>query len=300
MVALLLAGDLHVANAEEPDARAAAADAANGAKQLKARDFRRAAESYESAFHHQPNPKWLLLAARARQRGGDVAEAANHFAQLLKQTPEKSAPHAAARRQLTSLQASLGRVEVVANGAADVTLDGRPIDRAVTPVYTRPGSHVIEGHFGAETVTESFVVGGGQLANVVLERPTPPPATVAIPAASPEPPPVPVHEHRSPLPPTVVWIGIGATALFGGLTVASGIDVQNHKDTFDGNRSQANLDAGQSKQLRTNILFAVTGAAAAFTAVAALFFVEWKGTGPTPSKVQVSAGPGSATLTATF
>jgi hypothetical protein len=298
MVAVLLTGDLHVARAEEPDARAAAADAANGAKQLKARDFRAAAESYESAFKHQPDPKWLLLAAKARQRGGDVAEAANHFAQIVKQTPDKSAQHATAQKQLTTLQASLARVEINTNGAADVTIDGRPVDPSVTPVYATPGGHVIEGRFGAETVTESFVAGGGQLATVALERPAAPPATMAIPAASPES--RPALERKRPLPKTVVWVGVGATVLFGGLSVASGIDVLNHKDTFDKNRTQANLDAGQSKQLRTNILVGVTGAAAAFTAVAALFLVDWKHTEAAPAKVQISAGLGSATMTTTF
>ena len=44
-----------------------------------------------------------------------VGQAANHFAQLVKETPEKSVQRVAAQKQLTSLQASLARVELKAN-----------------------------------------------------------------------------------------------------------------------------------------------------------------------------------------
>ena len=78
----------------------------------------------------------------------------------------------------------------------------------------------------------------------------------------------------------------------------SALVTSSQKDTFDAQRSQENLDAGKSKQLRTNVLFAVTGGVAVLTGVAAVFLVDWKG--PSGESVKLGAGPGSLVLRSTF
>ena len=78
----------------------------------------------------------------------------------------------------------------------------------------------------------------------------------------------------------------------------SALDTSSQKDTFDGERTQANLDAGKSKQLRTNVLLAVTGGVAVVTGVFAIFLVDWKGR--SGENVKVGVGPGSFVLHSAF
>lgn len=290
--------DLRSAHAADADPTAAA-EAAAAAKRNKAHDYRGAAEGYEAAFNHQPEPKWMLLAARARQKSGDLPQAAIDYARYLKVAPEKAPQRATAKKELAKLDASLGRVDIKAAGAASLTLDGQPLDPSIMPAYASPGSHVVEGKFGSETVSESFVAAGGQLATVVLEAPAAPPVAAAPAKAAETPAPPPSRDGSKPLPPLVVYVGAGATGVLGGLALWSGLDVLSQKDTFDAKRSRENLDEGKSKQLRTNVLLGVTGAAAVFTVVAAVFFVDWKGR-RTPARTQVGVGPGAVTLGTTF
>ena len=106
-------------------------------------------------------------------------------------------------------------------------------------------------------------------------------------------------EHRKPLPPAVVYVGAGVTVLAGVITVIEGLSVSSHKKDFDKNMTQANLDAGKSAQTKTNIFLAVTGVAAVFTGVTAIFFVDWKGKDKSTT-VKAGIGPGSLTLGGTF
>ncbi|MDF2697283.1 MAG: hypothetical protein K0S65_5666, partial [Labilithrix sp.] len=69
--------------------------------------------------------------------------------------------------------------------------------------------------------------------------------------------------------------------------------------TFDAERSQRNLDDGKGKQLRTNVLIAVTATAAVLTGVAAIWLVDWRQRG-SDTNVKVGAGPGALVLRATF
>jgi hypothetical protein len=264
---------------------------------MKAHDYARAAESYESAYKHQPEPKWLFLAARAHQRAGDLPKAAALYARFLKDAPEKAAQRPVAKRELASVEASVGHVEIRANGATEITMDGQPIDRSA-PLYAAAGSHVIEAKFATGSATESVVTAGGQAATVTLEPPPAPEAPVAASPSAAGEQPAPPRTREKPFRPIVVWIGAGATVALGGLTLYSGLDTLSHKDTFVNNRTQENLDIGKGKELRTNILLAFTGAAAVFTVVAAVWLVDWKGKGG--QKAQLGVSPLGIFGTATF
>jgi hypothetical protein len=56
-------------------------------------------------------------------------------------------------------------------------------------------------------------------------------------------------------------------------------------DHYDKDPSKDNLDAGKSRELRTNVLLGATLAVAAFTGIAAVFLVDWKERG------RVAIGP---------
>ncbi len=266
--------------------KAAAAEASKASKALGAQSYKTAAEGFESAFSKYANYTWLFNAATARQRNGDVVRAANEYARFLAEAPEKDKNRATAKTELANLATMLGRVDLKADGASQVTIDGQPADMSTMPIYVLAGTHTFEAKYGDKTVSESPTIVGGQMATVVLAKSGsgPAPAAAAGPEEKPEPAPAKpalglqasTTSHKAkPLPPTVVWIGGGATLVLGGLSVVSGLDVLSQRDTFENDRSQDNLDEGKKKQLRTNVLLIATGVVGAITATLAIAFVDW-------------------------
>src|SRR5687768_9771100 len=96
----------------KPAKKAAEAVAAKAGKQAAARDFRGAAEGYESAYGQMPNAKWLLAAASAREKNGEPVLAAADCERYLKEAPASAAGRPTAKKMLAALTAKLGRLEI--------------------------------------------------------------------------------------------------------------------------------------------------------------------------------------------
>jgi hypothetical protein len=289
------------AAADPASKKSGEATAAKAGKQLAARNFRAAAEGYESAFKESSNPKYLFSAAGVWKRDGDSARAANAFARYLKAAPEKAPQRAAAKKELATLVPKLGQFEIKADGASLVIVDGVEWEPAnASLLYVSPGPHLVEARFVDESVKASPTARAGAVEPVTLTKteapPPPPPSEAPTPVAVETPKP---RDRNKPLPPLAVYIGGGVAVVAGGLSLLSGLDVQSQKDSFDKDPSQANLDAGKGKQLRTNVLLVLTGAAVVFTGVAAIWFVDWSDRRKGPN-VKVGAGLGSILLRGSF
>jgi hypothetical protein len=87
------------------------------------------------------------------------------------------------------------------------------------------------------------------------------------------------------------------TALGAGLTVASGLDTLGQRTQFDKDPSQANLDSGKSKEVRTNVLLIATGTMAVLTGACAIWLVNWHSK---DRSVQAGAALGEVRVRATF
>lgn len=296
---ILIAAPASAADPTAADKAAASGELQKATAAMNAKRFRAAAELFESAFRRVPDPKTLFSAANAWQKNGDLVRAANAYARYLKAAPEKAASRDKAKKELEALSAKVGQLAIQADGASRVSVDGEALDLPVaTIVYVSPGAHELEARFGEKTATQTTTTAAGAVSNVALIAPPDvkaPAAVVVAPARVDRPAP---DARRKPLPPLVVYIGAGAAVVAGGLTVISALDTSSQKETFDAQRSQENLDAGKDKQLRTNILLAVTGGVAVLTGVAAIFLVDWKGRAG--ENVKVGAGPGSLVLRSTF
>ena len=125
-----------------------------------------------------------------------------------------------------------------------------------------------------------------------LEKPVAPPVDPAAPRETD--PAAPSAEgdagqdkpKKSGLPPTVFFVGAGATVILGGVTIWSGIDTMNNPGT---ERVSKECPAGQpitncptyqlglDHERRTNILIAATSVVGVTTAVIGLFFTNWGG-----------------------
>ena len=184
--------------------------------------------------------------------------------------------------------ARTGRVRVDCTGRpCRVSIDARPVDLAA-PAIVLAGPHRVAIDVGGAVTTKDIVVPGTHEVDVVLPPP-PPPAT------PPPPPPTPVAtqhptEDSKGLSPAWFVTALGATAVAGGLAIASGIDTVNQHNSFvEKGCGSSGADPGCSTiandgryaQIRTNVIASVAGVLGV-TAITLAFFVTWRS--PTPLK----------------
>ena len=83
-----------------------------------------AADAFEEANTLAPHPAPLWNAARARQKAGENARAANLYARYLRDAPADAPNRADATTALASVAPKLGRLEVGDASAQDLQIDG--------------------------------------------------------------------------------------------------------------------------------------------------------------------------------
>lgn len=278
------------------DARLASKKFAEAENAYRLGDFTRAGEAFEAAYEAAPHADALWNAARAWQRAGESVRAANLYARYLREAAPNAPDRNHATTALSQLSSKLGRIELHAEGADEVSIDGRAVERTAM-IYVAPGRHVVRARRAERASEQVETVAAGAVVSVAFGSLDPPPdaqparSPTAV-AAAPAPPPRADQfrerkTERSGWSPVVVWIGGGITIAAGAASIWSGLDTLSARDSFVASPSQGGLDDGRTKQLRTNILFAVTGVAATATVAAAVFFVDWGG-----RRVEVAAGAG--------
>jgi hypothetical protein len=285
------------ASATPDDRKQAAKDFAEGDRAFKDGDFRQAAESYERAYHRVPHHSALWNAARAWHRAGELSRAANLYTRYLREAPASARDRNSAQRALNELSSRLARLEIHATDVGSVQVDGQPADAG--GVFVTPGAHVVEGRTSdGQLVRQPQTVQAGDVVSVALVPPA-----AAPPAPPPAPPPVEERPHHG-WSPVVVYFEGAVTLALAGITVWSGFDTLQQKDTFDRSPNQNNLDVGKDKQTRTNLLIAATAGMGAVTALTAIVLVDWHAR-PSREKdgasgVQLAAAPGALLLRGAF
>ncbi len=297
----------HAAPEQKPD-KATIAKAAKkfraGERAFHRHSYAAAAKDFEDAYAIAPHPAALFNAAEAHEKAGELTKAANLCARYLHDAPDKDKRRSKANKMIADLTPKLGRVDIDANGAEDVQLDGNVPDLEVT--FVDPGDHVVSGSFDGKHVERQISVVAGSLEHVRLEPPAPPPeqksdTAVATPDQGP-------HDHGATrhggLPPVVVYVGAGATAVLAGVTIWSGLDTNKARSDFNAHPTQQGLDAGKGKQTRTNILLGATAVVGVATAAIGIFATDWKGKAKKDehpeSHMAFGLGPGSVSLSGSF
>ena len=266
-----------VARAQSPPPsardRAAAAEAYDrGSAAYLARDYATAAQLFETANRLAPAPASLIQAIRAHGRAGNTIRGATLALRL---DPASLAREPTIQRLLERAASESLRVDVVCDGCT-IDLDGVLQDHS--SFFVAAGSaHTVTATFGEQSRSTEVTGSAGEQRSVEFERP----ATTEIePAPEPEPapaPPAPVPPARRGLSPTVALVGGGVALVVTGFAVWSGLDALAGVDDYEAHPTQAGLDEGQGKELRTNLLIAGSGVLAAATLAIALFFTDWSG-----------------------
>lgn len=305
--------------AAEPSAqqRQAAAEAYDrGTAAYLARDYVNAARWFETAHRMAPAAPALLQAVRANQRGGNTLRASNLALRLQTQYARERQALRVADPLVSAANRAFVRVDVTCAGCT-VDLDGTL--QEWTSFYLEPGAdHVVGAHFETGDAEAQHVnAPAGTQQALTFTAPPPPPEPVAVveprhgwPANALRHPDGTgtddsddarhanggAHGARAGgggLSPIVFIASAAATVVAGGVLLWSGVDTTAGVADYEANPTQAALDAGQSKELRTNILIAATGVLGATTLVFALL-TNWSGRGeaaPPAAAVEATIAP---------
>jgi hypothetical protein len=284
------------------DVTAAAKAFSAGQQAELAREWDRAAEFYELADRIAPSPQALRSSAKSHLAAGDQAAAATQAEELLRRYPEEAASTALAAGILQQTVTHLSRWDIACSPACTLAIDAGAVvtePRASHVIYANPGDHRIEAFFSANRSSVTSVTGteGGRK-EIAFQPPavaSPPkpaetPAT-ALGATDQARPAEADSVAPSGLSPAVAFVGIGITAVLGGLTIWSGLDTLSARDEYVAKPTQRAYDDGVGLERRTNLFIGATAVAGAATLGIALFATRWHGATEKDAPSPTSAFP---------
>jgi hypothetical protein len=267
-----------------------------GREAYKSEEYVEAAEQFESADANAPSAAALELAIRARDKAGQLDRAATLAALALVRHPDDANIQKVAPGIVQRAKSELFELDIKCDDPCDVTVAGkiapgrRSTDRTV---FVGPGKYAVRaGWSGDRSLSKQVEATKGASGSLDFQAPAE--ATPAAPDSNPTAPPPAstdktadegVQQKSGPLPPAVFWVGVGLTAVAGGITVWSGLDTQNNPGP-DKVRSECMAGAadctslyqqGVDKQHRTNILIGSTAGLGVATAVIGAFLTDWGG-----------------------
>jgi hypothetical protein len=260
--------------------RQAAAEAYDRGTSALAPRLARAGQWFETAHRLAPAAAAFVEAARSYERAENELKAASIGLQLQALYPDDRTASRMADRVLRTARRFV-RVDVTCEGCA-VSVDGALVNH--TSFFVEPDAdHVVEAEF--ETGTQRETVRGAAGEQRAVSFTAPPAPVVAEPEPEPEPegPEQPVTAPPSndlavvPWPATI--IGAALTVAAGAVLIWSGVDTLDGVPAYEADPTPERLADGQSRELRTNVLIAVTGGLALTTLVLA-FFTDWGGGQP--------------------
>ncbi len=239
-----------------------------------AAEYERALAAYDKSFELHPDARILLITAALEERLGRWYEAAQRYQRALDETevPLDDGAKLKAAQRLDAAKMYLGLVVLVVSpeGAA-IKLNGEEVGAAplATPLMLRPGEYALE--ISADefvTLETKLVIDAGSESERSFEL-EPVPVVVEKPREAP-PPPAPPPPLLPPVSKTPLLIGAGATVLFTGLAVTTGVMAIGKHGTFEDETATAeDRDAAQSSgknlALATDFFTGAAVVGAAFT-----------------------------------
>ena len=273
--------------------RSAAEAFDRGREAYKSEEYVEAAEQFESADANAPSAAALELAIRARDKAGQLDRAATLAALAVARHPEDPSIQKIAPSIIQRAKAELYELSIKCDDPCDVTVAGKlaPGRRSTErTVYVAAGKYtVLAGWSGDRSTSQQVEATRGAQGSLEFQAPAAPvaPVVAATPAAATgEKPADEGTPHKAgALPPAVFWVGVGLTAVVGGVSIWSGIDTQNNPGP-DKVRAACQMNSadcqtlyqqGVDKQHRTNILIGSTAVVGIATGIIGAFFTDWGG-----------------------
>lgn len=282
----------------QPDKERAREAYDRGVKAHQRGDFATAAAEFAKADEIAPSPVALQAAIDAAIEADDPVIGAE-LLERSKRAPAEGALGASIARAKERLGGRAGQITIRCDKCMGA-IDGKAVD-ATKPQWVRVGQHTVLMQIGSDAQQKIVDVPAGATVEVSPQPkaapspPTPVPTpTPAQPETKPEPKPFPAPDTGEKkgaasggLPPWAFWIGVGATAVLGGASIAAGVYTKSEHDKFVSQGCDRAAYAGctqisrngDNAQLVTNLLLVGTGLAAVATVVLGVGFVNWEKTG---------------------
>jgi len=235
-----------------------------GVSYFDKKDFAKARVAFLQAYALKKHPAVLLNLAQSELRSGHEADAAQHFAQYLREHKDASeSERQSAETGLNAAKALVGEVSLdVEPSGAEISVDGEAVGSSPlpSPLFLTPGAHHIVARKDGKTSSVDLSVAAGQStrASVKLSStpagapPAPrPPSTEVAPPPPPETEPPPVVESHGSRKPFFRWVASTPGALVGvGLTgaglIGGGAFSFGSKAAYDAADSVADKVANQA------------------------------------------------------
>jgi hypothetical protein len=278
-----------------------------GREAYKAEEYVEAAEQFEKADSNAPSPAALELAIRARDKAGELDRAATLMSLALKRHPDDENLLKIANDLSKRANSTLFELTANCDSPCDLTVGGKIVHGGPDTqrmLYIQPGKLTVRaGWSDNRSDSKQIEAEAGGKGEVNFVTPTTPAgdsmAKEPDEPVAPEPPP-PANPDRDASTkkggwsPTVFYVGLGLTAVVGGITVWSGLDTVNNpgadkvKAACDAMQPDCNdlYQQGRSKQTRTNVLIGASGVLGAATILIGVLATDWSGgkSAPAPDK----------------
>ncbi len=234
-------------------------------------DFVRAAQWFETAYRLAPAAPALIQALRAQVRTGHVIRAANLALRLRGLHGDDADARTLAEEVIRDNESDFVRLELRGCEGCQLEIEGRvwSYSAAFLTPHTDHDVLVTQGER-----REHHTVRGLPGQHVELGPPRagegPSDGASEGTTASPRAP------SSAGLSPWFFAVGLGLTAVSGGLLIWSGVDTLDGVDAFDAMPTPEGFEEGQAKELRTNVLVGITAGLAVVTLLFAAL-TDWDG-----------------------
>jgi hypothetical protein len=267
------------ASSAHADVSAAARAFADGQSAQLEGDYDHAAQSFELAYSNAPSKEALRSAVRARQLAGQLARAATLAEILLVQYAADPPSTKLANDVIGEARPKFGRVTIACAARCALAIGGRAMSLPAAEthvVYIAAGHQTLEATFDdARSATRDLTAVVGTDTEVRIEAPAPkvnaPGLTAEVKTTSDRPEP----SDTGGLSPFVPLAGAAVAVGLAGIGIWSGIDTNKAHDAYVKMPTHEAFKDGQSKQLRTNILFGSAIVVGAASAAVAIVWTRW-------------------------
>jgi hypothetical protein len=163
------------------------------------KQYEKARAAFVQAYALKKHPSVLLNLAQSELRSNHERDAAEHFAQYLREaTDAAAAQRESAQAGLAAAKAAICELTVVTEADSDVSVDGTVQGTAPLPgpLYLEPGTHTLQAKKGDRVVNQTLTAKAGESKELKLKF-----AAEAAPAAAKAPAP-PAASDTGEAPPS--------------------------------------------------------------------------------------------------
>jgi len=172
VAALSLAAPAHAADDDTTTTAAARERFKEGVSYFDQKQYEKARAAFVQAYALKKHPAVLLNLAHSELRSNHERDAAQHFAQYLREATDAAPDQRdAAQTGLTTAKAAVSEITVTTDPEAEVLVDGATQGTAplIGSLFLEPGAHTLQAKKGDRVVTQNVTAKAGETRDIKLK-----------------------------------------------------------------------------------------------------------------------------------